>query len=927
MNEIKNNINIFCCGKKRCMTCCDGFKPNFVSTVTEKKYCVINHTPRPLTCSSSNIIYLISCSRCGIQYVGETEQTLRDRMNGHRYTVRKRHMILVAEHFAGHEGCNMTHFRVQPIEQILVTDKSKMKSERIKRENFWIKELRTLTPYGLNDRLDHKNWRYRSREDIACKVFNHLPNKRGNRGMGTQKRLKTKLDVNFNSDKFLNELKTSYDNVNNWRALARKTINSLKLSVIRDLSWIVASHYYNANTTIPKEVTNLTLDLINYRLFLDNTQRKSKTKHTNVVKVFFQSPDVEKLGLASLFRKHSNLIPSTFNIQDSPTLIYSRSKTIGSTIFNYKETVDNVMTNGWKHGNSEPCNCQNSEFCDPHHGHVITGDLRFIRNRKLRSLLQKGPKYREPANVKWLKVLKDVTVGLKNCIDKWAQSEKVETKLTDQWRYKVLYDIKANIRKLSKKETKFSSRRKSILNSQSVKSHLKELQEKFVFVPTDKAGNNIAVICKKFYIEQSLKELGIFVDSQSQNTENQTYKKVDGDVNEIIKKHREYLKDKVDVELDKSTKFPFLYWIPKMHKKPHSKQRFIAASYDCTTKPISAILTKCFKLIEKQHRFICRRYEKSHRINPMWIIHNSSSVHMSAANFNRTKTASDVRTYDFTNLYTSIPHNDLRIQLRWVIKEAFKSSKYSFISVYKNDARWTNSPRKNTLHLNCNKVIILMNWLIDNIYVTFGDKCFRQVIGIPMGTDCAPFLANLFLYAREYKWIDKQRKLNNWHVLKHFRSCSRYIDDLLLFNNSDQMKVHMSEIYPKELILVPDETNGKSCPFLDLNVDITDRIISTSIYDKRDAFNFPIVNFPNLSGNIPKKSSCGVFIGELVRYARACSYFEDFESRTLSLVGKLIKQNFTPKLLKSTWHNFCNSHIMLVQKYDPRVIFLFEKWM
>ena len=59
-----------------------------------------------------------------------------------------------------------------------------------------------------------------------------------------------------------------------------------------------------------------------------------------------------------------------------------------------------------------------------------------------------------------------------------------------------------------------------------------------------------------------------------------------------------------------------------------------------------------------------------------------------------------------------------------------------------------------------------------------------------------------------------------------------------------------------------------------------------------DAFDFPIVNFPTLSGNIPRKSSYGVFIGELVRYARACTYLEDFRARTLPLVSKLKKQFF-----------------------------------
>ena len=68
----------------------------------------------------------------------------------------------------------------------------------------------------------------------------------------------------------------------------------------------------------------------------------------------------------------------------------------------------------------------------------------------------------------------------------------------------------------------------------------------------------------------------------------------------------------------------------------------------------------------------------------------------------------------------------------------------------------------------------------------------------------------------------------------------------------------MTDIYLKELALVPDDTDGNSCPFLDLQVTITNSIISTSIYDKRDAFQFPIVNFPTLTGNIPQKGSYGV---------------------------------------------------------------------
>ena len=60
----------------------------------------------------------------------------------------------------------------------------------------------------------------------------------------------------------------------------------------------------------------------------------------------------------------------------------------------------------------------------------------------------------------------------------------------------------------------------------------------------------------------------------------------------------------------------------------------------------------------------------------------------------------------------------------------------------------------------------------------------------------------------------------------------------------------MTDIYPQELVLVPDDNDGKSTQFLDLNISIKDHFISTSIYDKRDSFDFPIVNFPFLNSNI-----------------------------------------------------------------------------
>ena len=130
----------------------------------------------------------------------------------------------------------------------------------------------------------------------------------------------------------------------------------------------------------------------------------------------------------------------------------------------------------------------------------------------------------------------------------------------------------------------------------------------------------------------------------------------------------------------------------------------------------------------------------------------------------------------------------------------------------------------------------------------------------------------------------------------------------------------MNQIYPSELVLVPDSTDGSNCPFLDLNLTLTDGVITTSVFDKRDTFNFQIVNFPNLSGNIPSRASSGVFIGELVRYARACSFLEDFQERTKILLKKLTKQYFSIRSLSKQYTKFTYKHIFKIQKYGKDIL-------
>ena len=137
----------------------------------------------------------------------------------------------------------------------------------------------------------------------------------------------------------------------------------------------------------------------------------------------------------------------------------------------------------------------------------------------------------------------------------------------------------------------------------------------------------------------------------------------------------------------------------------------------------------------------------------------------------------------------------------------------------------------------------------------------------------------------------------------------------MLINNDGHMKKVMAEIYPKELVLVPEDSDDQSCSFLDLQVVIKDSIITT----------FPVINFPTLTGNIPNRSSYGVFIGELVRYSRGCTYYKDFEDRATVLVTKLLRQAFTVRGLKAAFFKFIDSHILLAQKYGLRILSLVDR--
>ena len=179
-----------------------------------------------------------------------------------------------------------------------------------------------------------------------------------------------------------------------------------------------------------------------------------------------------------------------------------------------------------------------------------------------------------------------------------------------EWVKSIRSLVKDKIHVLTKCNTKY----KPILYDPSVRECLNNIHERFVVVPADKAPNNIIFICKAYYLQCLMDELNL----SASNSTNTTYKRV-----------------------------PSLYWIPKLHTYPN-KQRFIAGSSKCSTKKLSILLTAILTKIKD------RIYSRS-GVNQMWILKNFKYLLENINNSSNTNNIS-LKTYDFSTLYTTMPH-------------------------------------------------------------------------------------------------------------------------------------------------------------------------------------------------------------------------------------------------------------------------------
>ena len=220
-------------------------------------------------------------------------------------------------------------------------------------------------------------------------------------------------------------------------------------------------------------------------------------------------------------------------------------------------------------------------------------------------------------------------------------------------------------------------------------------------------------------------------------------------------------------------------------------------------------------------------------------------------------------TYDFSTLYTALPHNLIKEKLLDLIERTFyKKEGKLYLACNDKKAFFTSTDNYRGYHIwSCQNVCDALSFLLDNIYIRFGTKLYRQIVGIPMGTN-------------------------------------------LLNIDNPYFEGMVNQIYPSELQLNKANTSDTEAPFFDLHMSISNGFVSTKIYDKRDDFDFDIVNFPFLDGDVPRRPSYGVYISQLIRFARVCSHVDEFNSHNKCLTAKLLKQGYRYHKLRKAFSKF-----------------------
>ena len=897
------------CGGPGCKTC-PSFTSNpvFKSSVTGARF--IMTTEEQFTCKTKRVIYLITCSTCDIQYVGLTITPLHMRMNKHRFTVNDfLNNLYIKQHYSLDGHC-FSNAHIQIIDYISEQD-SKKSLELL--ESYWIKTLNTAYPLGLNDNI--RSFGNVSQGNAGNVYF--IPQKvpRCRRGHGRQ------LKRNISSRDIITETRSLQKKFENNKMSFYYSIISYKKSFLKNI--------LRKTTNIETPFYKVLQSFLYYKNnSVQDIKEQTSNKDRETIMIPFVSKALDNIKLKSIFldTRIQKILPQKVHKNIPLSVRFSYNIPMGRKIFNYNRflnKLDNQQIHDILNNN---CECHNSEFLYKNHGHIITGDLSLVMNETLYKLMTKGTKYREPILMNRADLTDIVTTAIKNFVEKLSKRHDIVITEFDDWKKEVNVVFGKRLDFLEKRKPWLFKDTESALEKREVKNYLKDLQNRFIICNIDKASNNYAFICKKFFVKTLAKELGINPLTLVCHG-NETYGPVMESENAIIERHctEQWEKFKIHVT-EKDKNLPRIFWNPKFHKDPY-KARFISGATHCSVKHLSKLVNKGLQVLLKNFKNYCKAIYQKTGINCDWGIKNTTQF---LERLHGHHGVCNAQVHDFSTLYTKLDLNDVKKAMKGMIELIFDRdyNKYINISLFKKKQFFSGKKYGNHHTFDKNTFLQAIEYILDNSFVVFGENVFRQKWGIPMGGNSSSEIADCTLGWFEFTYMKSLMDRKNRSKIKLAKILSdnkRYVDDLISMNYLNFGDLYR-DIYPNGLLMERSGNHNKVVNYLDLRIELDGKGgYITKVYNKLDDFDFPVIQYTFSSGNMPQEIGHNVFFGEILRFSQLCSDKKDFIKLAKKLYEKLTMRGYQKQALIKKFRKAYGRNNVIASKYNTYDIRILEK--
>ena len=545
----------------------------------------------------------------------------------------------------------------------------------------------------------------------------------------------------------------------------------------------------------------------------------------------------------------------------------SPQEKVGGKILNYNNSLKNSGISKYGDILELSCDCVDSPFKNSVFDHVVTGDLDIIQNTDLRELCSFGTKFRENPVLDMGKIKGRFNGNVANFIVKVSRKFDVPRSAFKEWHGALVGNFLNKVYSFSNS----GDYRLPVLSNVDSKAELARLQDKYIITVVDKASNNFAFTCKKFYFLKLAEELGM----NNQVPGNDTYTHVDCSEDQIVQNAKlDMVKFRIKPTI-KDEKLALLYQTPKFHKNP-PKMRYIAGNINTVTSSLDATVALILKMIKLHFKNFCKKTEEFSNVRYYFDVQTSMEVKEMFGKAHGG--ALTISINDFSTLYTLFDHDHLLGNISWVMQRLSKNSGSNFIRVSYNKAWWVRDNSVGNVY-SVVEILDMVDYLVRNTYIKALGNIFRQDKGIIMGGKSSGWLSDCSLMVDEFRYIEGKVKSGLVDEARRLKFFSRYRDDCTTVNVDNFLAIS-SEIYPACLSLTQENDDLSRANVLDMEVNIDNGVIDTKVYCKTDHFPFDVISLPFLSSNLDNGICYRVFYGQIIRFQRLTSYRKDFEVRT-----------------------------------------------